>query len=131
MAANSKLKNTGRFFRREFLNKDPYHGMAAIMVDAKLPDSDIVEQVENFLSGKADSLKTWGYDLNPTLTITDCSRSIDLELGCGSRLRYENSIYKINKLINVLQNLRNYMEAHGKVIAENPELVRKKKEANK
>jgi hypothetical protein len=131
MAANSKLKNKGRFFRREFLNKDPYHGMAAIMADAKLPSPNATQQVKDFLSGETEELDIWGYDLFPTLTISDCSNSIDLELGCSSRSRYENSIYKINKLINVLQNLRNYMEAHGKAIAEDNELIKKKQEASK
>lgn len=49
------------------------------------------------------------------IAITDCSKRISLDLDVSSENGFENSLYKINKLIRELENCRlALMEERGK-----------------
>ena len=81
-----------RYRRREFLNTDEHRGDAFISVNIK---------------AKTEKEKKSVYGI---IKITDCMNDISLEIGGGANnyheTTYKNSLYKIDKLIEVLQETR-------------------------
>lgn len=75
---------------REFLNKESWHSSGNILFEVP----------------KLDARKKDSYPDEATITITDCSRSISLDLGWYDEEELENSLYKLNLLVDGLIKFR-------------------------
>lgn len=91
------------FQRKKFLNKDGYHSIAAIAVNLDDP-------LDNFVTG--------------SIQISDCSRIIELHLDLLSEKDIENSLYKLNSILEVCLQAKEYLQ-------ENKENYLKKKNDGK
>lgn len=78
------------FARKDFLNKDFFESDASIFSNVQF-----VEGVEEE--------KDWIY---AELKIRDCNKAIALNLNSSSKEKYENSLYKLDTLIEHLTELR-------------------------
>lgn len=76
---------------QRFLNKPGFHSTAAIIVRV------------------TDTGETWGPSY--LLTLSDCSRTIHLELSSGNLEHTENSIHKLTQIIEVCQEMRKALRA--------------------
>jgi hypothetical protein len=83
-------------FRREFLNQ-PGKGSAACIIAKVTKIKEFKNEVltEDFVESE--------------LSISDCNNKINLSIGV-SKDNIENSIYKLNKLIDVLTELKGVIE---------------------
>lgn len=81
------MKPKYKYYKREFLNKPKYHTIAFILASIEKSDGCYRE-----------------YDCE--LSIGDCSRIINLDLDLCSNEDYKNSMYKLDKLINILSEFR-------------------------
>lgn len=93
------------YHARKFLNKS--QGLAAIEI-----------------FGNAN-----GYGLDGTVSIRDCSRQITLDFNCWDKRRMNNSIAKMDELINELTKFRNWFVDVGiPTYQEQSKLITKKKD---
>lgn len=78
-------------YKREFLNKKGFHSNAHIFVEIGNYD-DIKKKIEN-------GEKVREYDFPEIIfDLMDCSRLIHLDFDIGDKAERTNSLYKINKL---------------------------------
>jgi len=89
------------FERKEFLNLPGHHGMAnivAYIVDDKWDKSDKLER-----------------DVDIKLDIADCSRVISMSIDDYSKDDRENSLYKVDTLIEVLSDFKKALKKEFKL----------------
>ena len=97
------------------LNKPGFHSIAAIAMKVDFDvrrdwDEEERLQKETKVKGKKITVyKSVGYDAR--VVLSDCSRSITLDLSCATKKSYDNSLHKLNKMITILTQARNAMTA--------------------
>lgn len=102
--------------KRALLNLPGHHSTAAIIAE--------IENTVDWPEGKSRSggeLTSYTAEPNSTLLISDCSNQVNIEIDIGTSARLENSIYKIDTMIDALKALRKG------VIREHDRLVERKK----
>ena len=92
-------KNKIIFSKREFLNLPGHHSMANIVTDIKKYNGD-EEKGERWI------------DIH--VGIADCNRSISLAFDYEDKEGRENSLHKVDTLINVLTEFREALEKEMK-----------------
>lgn len=85
------------FYVREFLNREREHSSAHIIFE--IPSLD---------SRKKDT-----YPEEATLVIADCSRSISLDLGWYDEKEFQNSLDKLDLLVDNLIRFRKHYKRQG------------------
>lgn len=82
------------FYKREFLNRDRHHGMAAYLV--------YIYEVQK-------------YGVDAYLELSDCSRQISIDFSFHNEKGAENSFEKLDKMMEALKELkRNLRKAKTK-----------------
>lgn len=88
---------------RKFLNKIGYHTGAYII-------AEIIRYVSTYRSKKnKDKLVIPTVSQDYSITIADCSRIINLEFSSSTKGNYENSIKKLDLLIDTLKEFKDVM----------------------
>lgn len=104
-------KKQKAFYLRAFLNQEGWHSSGHVIMEVP----------------RVDPTKKWTSD--PTLTIADCSRIIDLSLGWDSEDEIENSHHKLDLLVDSLIKFRRHFRreaAKALKVIENRKKKRKK-----
>ena len=57
------------------------------------------------ISSYVQAVSDWGY-ISGELSISDCNRQINLSLHAGNKKDANNAVFKLNKLISILQKTR-------------------------
>jgi len=89
---------------RKFLNNKGFHSTAFIFACIT---KSISKGCINKKTGKKKKDSIW-YDC--VLTLSDCSRIIDLSIDTYSKKSVKNTLYKLDILINTLKEFRNIYE---------------------
>ena len=87
-----ETENDLQFLRREFLNSKEQAGIAAIFIEVH---------------------KTNGIFFN-SLDISDCNRTISLDIDLGVVKSYNNTMYKLKTMIEVLEEAMTFIENNCK-----------------
>lgn len=87
---------------RSMLNNPGYHSTAAMV--AEIEDSSTWKIPEN----NADDYMYWSRPTS-TLTVSDCTRSITMDFDWDSQRDRDNSLHKIDVMINLLTRFREGM----------------------
>lgn len=98
---------TKNYFEKRFLNKDGYHSLAGICIDINFEEDS-------------------SFPFYMSLAISNCDRSIELSFDNGSLENYDNNIYKLTQLKEVLENATKFLVENREIY--NQEL--KNKEEN-
>lgn len=98
-----EVKRKRKFFgKRALLNLPGEQGTAAIVAE--------IEDTSNWKPGTdcyGEPLKSkWRAKPQWTLSVSDCSRSIDLSIDLDSEREYENSLHKLDTIIDAVAGLR-------------------------
>lgn len=112
------MRNKGKevvYCDRQFLNKPGYNGMANI----------VAEISHDWWREKEFA------DIDITLGIADCNRQITFTFDMDSDEDWENNIYKIDKMAEMMTNLKVALEAEYGVWRRFEELKKAAKEAEK
>lgn len=96
-----------KFSKKQFLNKDGHNSIAAIGVELELPE---------------DGNRHW---LGGNMSISDCTRTIDLELSLSSEDDILNSMYKLSTIMNTCKEALMYINDNSDKYLE---IIRKSKE---
>lgn len=112
-------KDRIKFVGREFLNKPGFHSGSNIYCSIS----------QEFYSSKCDS-KYPDY-LEVEFNIFDCSRAITLTFDTDNKEDRENSIYKVNTMIDVLTKFRDGMITEFKAWEEIERLKEEEKKLKK
>ena len=99
-------------YNREFLNM-PTMGSSA----------HVIAKVEFSKSYRGDKLT--GCWLSPTIDIADCGNKIHLSLSTAGEKEITNTMYKLNKLINILTELRSTITKGVKEVEKNKKKLSK------
>lgn len=102
--------------RRSLLNLPGHHSTAAIIAE--------IENTVDWPEGKSrngNELTSYTAEPNITLIVTDCSEKVNIEIDIGTPARLENSIHKLDTMIDALKSMRKG------VIREHDRLVERKK----
>jgi len=86
------------FNKREFINKPGHHSMAHII-------ASIVKS--NHGNENIEEGDSW---VEIDLSLADCSRTINLSIDYGNKEERDNSLYKVDVLINTLTDFRSALE---------------------
>ena len=87
-----------RMYHREFLNEEGHEGIASI----------------HAVVGKTSSKSPYDYE-ELILKISDCSKIIDLYFNLDTESSRKNSLDKISKIINILQEFERALKIEAKV----------------
>lgn len=109
--------------KRALLNLPGHHSTAVIIAE--------IEDTRGWEDGKGRGGKELtSYNAQPetTLTISDCSRQVNLELDLGTDSRLENSLYKIDTLIDCLRAARKgVIKEHERLVARKKRIPKKER----
>jgi hypothetical protein len=86
---------------RALLNLPGHHSTAAIVAE--------IENTVDWEEGKGrggDELTRYNAEPHMMLTVTDCDNRVNIELDIDSENSYENTIYKVDTMIEELRKLR-------------------------
>ena len=106
------------FAERRFLNDGKYHSLAAISVSGSV-EEELLKEVDS-----------WPFEFE--FLISNCDRSIRLQLDGDSIEDLENSIFKIEQIEQTCTNFRKYLERLKPLMRDWETLkLSKKEEQNK
>ena len=97
------------FSDRSFINKKGYHSNAAI-----------IATIERHDFGDNGFYATY--------KLSDCNRTVEISIDLDTIEEYENTIYKLNKLLKVTENFKNKIISLRPEIKEKERLEKKEKE---
>lgn len=86
------------FLRREFLNLPGSHGKSSVQAGVTLDDEYSV-----YVDGE--------------VAISDCSKTVHLDISIDTEVARENSIHKLRTLATVLSEMAEWVEANGEQVA--------------
>lgn len=92
------------------LNDPAYHSVASVSY-----------RVQVNASADEGSGATKYKNVDGSITISDCNKSITLDLGFSTQAMYENNQHKIDRLIEILQKCKQDMQAMNEKYKELPE----------
>lgn len=92
MKNNYTYETDSIYCNREFLNL-PHHGSSASVIASASIEKTLKDGVLNHQYPEI------------SLLFSDCTRTITLDIGVSNR-EYENAIYKLDTIINVVQGLK-------------------------
>jgi hypothetical protein len=92
------------YFERRFLNIKTHHTIAAICAKCEIDEEEL----------KKDSL--WA--ISTELIISDCNKTIHLEIDVTSLKELENSLFKLRQIEEVSKSFREYIEDLRPIIEE-------------
>jgi hypothetical protein len=120
---------TARVDARRFLNLPGFHGGAYVV--AYVEDTSERPIAKRDLFGSR-SRRYVNPEPRIILEIADCAERINLELEVDTDLRLENSLYKVDRLIEALAELRDGLVAEAALYRERePEVARLNRSAPK
>lgn len=106
-------------FERRFLNKENFHSFAAIIGKIK---------IEKYYNDK-NLLNS--YYVTRYVSISDCSEKISLELNVETEEEYNNTLYKLDTLIDVFSKLKAGIISTRELVKELDKEVVKTRELEK
>lgn len=86
---------------RSLLNLPGHHSTATIIAEIE----STVDWPEN-KGRNGEELTRYTAEPNSTFTITDCSNSVHIELDIDSENSYQNTLYKLDTMIDSMRKLR-------------------------
>lgn len=99
---------------RRFLNKNGHHSVAAISVTVNH------EKEEFYFS-----------PIEVEFSISDCTRKISLNIDTETEDKLNNSLFKLQQIIEVCQNAKDCLESARGIVKEHEENERKRREQAK
>jgi len=102
---SNKIMNKDIFNKRSFINKTGFHSNAALITN--------IERAEYSDGGFYSSYK-----------LSDCNRTVEISIDLYNLKEYENTIYKLNKIIEITSSFK---EAIINLKPEIVEIVKKRK----